>query len=562
MQLKKIIVENFKHIEKVEINDVDKINVLVGGNNAGKSSFLQAVHFSVTAQSTRSRHGGRETFSILNTPYMPCGEFEKIRYGAPYSNTTKKGNSSTLSLEYEDGANSLHYKIEIRKGRNEDNMTCKSSGDQRIGQLVSSQSKPYSIFVPGLAGLPISERFSSQAVVLKGLASGECNLYLRNILLLLHEKKRLDKLNKYVGEFFPGSTIVVEFDKEKDEFIHAYQKTDTMKVPIEFSGTGFIQIVQIYSYVILYEPKILLLDEPDSHLHPDNQKKLCDSLISLCDDFSTTVFLATHSKHMISQLYGNANFLRLQNGCVQEFGKDIGRLPMLVDLGALDEYDKLNSGRVKYIFLTEDSDTSFLKLLLTENGFVENEFMIVSYKTCSNFSNTIMLISFFKEISANSKIVVHRDRDFMEDEECAPREKEVVDNGGIPFITQYSDIEAYFCNSKHISHLLGVAEADVVSWINDIFQVNRTEIIVSFTHKRGEIPKDIKSKKLHTTNLIDEYEKTDLMKLVKGKFLLRKIRGALHERWKQNCEVVASSPFIQNIDVLQKIRAESEKASS
>ena len=328
-----------------------------------------------------------------------------------------------------------------------------------------------------------------------------------------------------------------------------------MKIPIEFSGTGFIQVVQIYSYVILYEPKILLLDEPDSHLHPDNQKKLCDSLVSLCDDFSTIVFLSTHSKHMISHLYGNAMFLRMQNGKLEESGRSIERLSMLVDLGALDDYDKLKSGRVNYIFLTEDSDTRFLKLLLIENGFIEDEFMIVSYKTCSNFSNTVMLISFFKEISANSKIVVHRDRDFMEDEECEPREDEVVKNGGIPFITHYSDIEAYFCNPKHISCLLEEDEFEVMAWIQELYQKNRDDILVDFTQKRGVIPGNIKCDK-HTKPLFDEYEKTDFMKVVKGKFLLKKIRGSLYERWKKPCEIVRPSPFIKNIEELKKIKTD------
>ena len=115
MKLKKIVVENFKRIEKVEIDDVDKINVLVGGNNAGKSSFLQAIHFSVTAQSTRSRHGGRETFSIANTPYMPCGEFEKIRFGTPYGNAIRKENSSSLGLEYEEAKRLLLLHGSVKK---------------------------------------------------------------------------------------------------------------------------------------------------------------------------------------------------------------------------------------------------------------------------------------------------------------------------------------------------------------------------------------------------------------------------------------------------------------
>lgn len=46
-------------------------------------------------------------------------------------------------------------------------------------------------------------------------------------------------------------------------------------------GTGTLQAIQILSYITFYEPKILLLDEPDAHIHPNKQKELIQLLIEI-----------------------------------------------------------------------------------------------------------------------------------------------------------------------------------------------------------------------------------------------------------------------------------------
>ena len=43
MEVIKIIIENFKGIKRVELDPIKPINVLIGRNNSGKSSVLQAL---------------------------------------------------------------------------------------------------------------------------------------------------------------------------------------------------------------------------------------------------------------------------------------------------------------------------------------------------------------------------------------------------------------------------------------------------------------------------------------------------------------------------------------
>jgi len=45
MEISKIVIENFKGIEHVELSPVKPINVLIGRNNSGKSSVLTCLNF-------------------------------------------------------------------------------------------------------------------------------------------------------------------------------------------------------------------------------------------------------------------------------------------------------------------------------------------------------------------------------------------------------------------------------------------------------------------------------------------------------------------------------------
>lgn len=47
MQLRSVRIERFKRLASVNFN-VSDVNILVGGNNSGKSTVIQAVHFAFT----------------------------------------------------------------------------------------------------------------------------------------------------------------------------------------------------------------------------------------------------------------------------------------------------------------------------------------------------------------------------------------------------------------------------------------------------------------------------------------------------------------------------------
>jgi predicted ATP-dependent endonuclease of OLD family len=46
---------------------------------------------------------------------------------------------------------------------------------------------------------------------------------------------------------------------------------------------------------------LLLLDEPDVHLHPDLQSRLVKFLVKLIDEFDFDILMATHSTSILGE---------------------------------------------------------------------------------------------------------------------------------------------------------------------------------------------------------------------------------------------------------------------
>lgn len=547
MQIKKVILDKYKKVEHVEFT-LDKVNVLIGGNNAGKSSILQGIHFSVTVGAMHRRQG-QDTFSSDLLIYNPALDFTLLRNGSPYKNMgDDKGSALTLIGDVQD--QELRYKIEVNKGRNHGNINCSRSGDfPAFGITISDPNSLFSIYVPGLAGIPQSEELKAKALVRRGVASGDANLYLRNVIYYIDKQNQLEELNRHLHIIFPDISLNVVFDEDKDTSLIVTANVSGRTVPLELLGTGTLQIVQILSYITYFNPKILLLDEPDSHLHPNNQVILAEALQDIAERTGTQIILCTHSRHIIDALYGQANFIWVKDGRVQNEGHTIEKLPLLLDIGALDEMDRFRQNNYDVVFLTEDRKTDFLKTLLLANGFDLEKILCLSYKTSSNLEGAALLVDFIKEVNNNCKVVIHRDRDFMTDSEVEKITRRIEDANAIPFITRGSDIESYFVNPEHIANVIAESVESISEWINQLAIENHVKIQQEFTRKRDEI-----KQKLYTRDNVQHCP--DSLSICgqtipfpegvrKGKTILKMINGKMHDKFRKEISLRTESSYLQ-----------------
>ncbi|RRJ83941.1 AAA family ATPase [Aestuariirhabdus litorea] len=543
MDLTSIEVESFKQVKKAEVV-LDDINVLVGGNNSGKSSVLQGIHFSVVA-AVAARRLDKKTFTQDNLLYCPTKSFVDLRHGLPYQNQSNFGYLRVRGVI--DGDDET-YTVRVYRGRNEGNVGCERTGHVAIGNAVSSFIPPFSIYVPGLAGIPQVEQYCSESVVRKGVASGDANLYLRNVLLLIETKKLLPELADLMRLLFPEFSILINFDPVHDSHIHVEigLKKYGDRVPLGLVGTGVLQALQIFSYVTLFKPKLLLLDEPDSHLHPDNQALLAESLKTVADQFSTKIILATHSRHLVDSLYGDANFVWMKGGQVEQQGTDLHRMSMLMDLGALDSFDKLLNGGVDFVILTEDAKLDFILTLVASSGFDMSRTNIYSYKSSGNLHSAGALTEFISELAPETKVIIHADNDFLTDAEEAKLCARIKAYGAISFVTEGSDIEHYFVEPQHIAEVANLDPMEVEHWLDQLAEQFHNRLTHKFSRKRDDAKR--KLYKLgenppRTIGLMGEDVPLPPEKRL-GKFMLAKVSGGFHDRFGVAVNLCVESDYL------------------
>lgn len=485
--INKIRIKKFKSIGDVELV-LDKINVLVGGNNSGKSSILQAIQFATSVAQTTSSQNVRwvderlpSSISSNELIYTPIQDV----YALGHNGKLKENQDDAIEISFQAGANEA--KVIVRKGRNK-NISIAIEG-KVIGEELQKVAEPFSIIVPGLAGIPAYEYYKTPSTIKKAAARGDSNSVFRNILLLLSKQQGdWDSFIETLHEIYPNINIRISFDEVIDENINVTVGSADNELPIDACGTGVLQAIQILSYIYLFKPKILILDEPDSHLHPNNQKKLVEVLKNAQLKSDTQIIISTHSKYIVEELIDDASVFWINNGAlVEKVQDDADRyiVKSLMEIGALSEGERLNGQDSKVTIVTEDHDGKYIKLLIEANGWEVAETEIWPYQGCSNLPVANALIKYIRKKSPEQIILLHRDRDFLTDEEIEVYKSKIKDDKTVVFVPSGNDLEYYFTAKDHFLELYdSLTEKEYSDIINNAIIEKQDELKVKLINTR------------------------------------------------------------------------------
>jgi len=485
-------IQRFKNIIDATF-DLGNINVFVGANNSGKSSILQALHFAVGAIQSLKLDGRLSGQGIVTSTvdpakliYVPSEDVHALGSGGRLWEPRDRAVQISLTLDTGE-----RLTVSMRKGRNRNIQI--SVSDVEAARGLAIIERPYTIFTPGLAGVAKAENWVSDGVLLRAIARGDSNLVLRNTLLRLwnsrNEDDRWGNFTNDLAELFPDHLVTVAFESPTDEYIRVSVNSGGGDIPLELCGTGVLQAIQILSYIHGFSPSVIVLDEPDSHLHPNNQRILCSMLRTVAETRNIQVVLCTHSRHMLDALQGGANFLWARNGTV-DIAVDGTDLAILLDLGALDVKERIAAGLRVCVVLTEDKKTKALKTVCQASGFDINKTEFLSYNGCTSPHNLRPLLNMIKSVNQGVTIVVHQDRDYHTDEEISEWEVKIRDLGAEPFVTTGVDIESHFLSAEHLSALNAQLTVEAAEDLIERARQNTCdESITKFINSRCDIEK-------------------------------------------------------------------------
>jgi energy-coupling factor transporter ATP-binding protein EcfA2 len=182
-----------------------------------------------------------------------------------------------------------------------------------------------------------------------------------------------------------------------------------------------LQVVQIFAYLILVRPKLVLIDEPDAHLHPDKQERLVEVLERAAKEFDSQIVLTTHSPHIVRAASPEAKLVWMQDGVVKS--DDDGAIRRLLGWGGLDKH---------VLLFAEDGNDVPLRAILRQWPDLNRRLAVCRCFGMNNLPKDKLLEGLLVDGALKFRAIVRRDRDFMTENETKKWKELYKTDGAFP----------------------------------------------------------------------------------------------------------------------------------
>ena len=296
--ISRVIVNNFKKFESLGFEIKDRL-VIAGPNNSGKTTLLQAVAtWSEIASIWRRYNSDRSRESDGNYPStnlgllgfysVPLADFDHLWKD---KSVQKPASIWLYTSKWKIGFEIIYKEPELAAIR-----PAKEVSETDLDKYFKEPL--VAVYLPPLSGLDIREPFFNPVVIPARLARAQSGSVLRNLLLdVSRDEKKWLKLQEVVGDFFGYELVTPSGDAE---IFAGYRHYDKDKYYDLSSGaSGFLQVLMVYAALLSREASVILIDEPDAHLHILLQDKMYRDLGKYARENKSQLIFCTHSESLI-----------------------------------------------------------------------------------------------------------------------------------------------------------------------------------------------------------------------------------------------------------------------
>lgn len=552
LRFNRVTFTRFKAFERYRV-DLKKFNVLVGPNNAGKSTIIAA--FRILAEAMRRAESrkaeliqgprGRVYGHVVDLGSAFVAEenlfFEYLDdEDASIVFDLSNGNSLTLWFP-EQGA---CYLIPDAQGKSAwSPSTFKKNFDCRIG------------FAPVLSPVDHYERLYKPEAARLALLNYQASRNFRNIWY--HFPEKFDQFRDMIEETWPGMSVQPpEVAKREDVaclFMYCPEKRRARE--IFWSGFGFQIWCQMLTHLVQSKAtSLFLIDEPDVYLHSDLQRQLIAILKGL--DFG--VILATHSTEIISECDADEIVL------ISKDRKRSRRLQSPVELGEI--FRILGSSanpvltqlaKTRRVIFVEGQDyriiSRFARKLKCHRAAVRSDFAVVQTEGFN--ADRVKSLQAGMEHPLGRKVLSGAilDRDYRSTAECEKIEGDLLSQCSFAKIHRRKEIENFALVPSAIDRLVTTKIRERrTKGSGDAVSVDSAAILAEFAAERkhyvmGQFTENFKrfrksqGEKAHEATLTElalkEFEARwsdvdERVKMLPGKEAFSFLNGKLQERHK------------------------------
>jgi len=382
MKIKQITIENFRGIKKLENFQLENISLLVGENGTSKTSILEAINFCLSPYflSGRIKHtdfyNGEDTeIKIVLDFYgnfkifLPDGYTKQEVECDKVCLEIKKRDRAAPSKAFSDIVVVSHYVLPVkeskkiiendtekeywekeRKGHKPGKPSIFTFDKRLLAFPLETEDLPKSFYFPKNRGKQLYKGFNSsissvfddfnwrfnkeiRKIETEESFSGEQfvtkkNNFEMSILEKIDEKsqkKTFQTLNEKLEKIgLPKTNLSLLDCSAPFDSAFLSQKFDNLDLPISQLGSGVEMVVALLFLETMAEISkediLILIDEPELHLHPSLQNNFINHIISISD--KNQFLFSTHSPLFVKQILNNGNG-KIKVNCLQKEKQEV-----------------------------------------------------------------------------------------------------------------------------------------------------------------------------------------------------------------------------------------------
>lgn len=297
-----IEIRNFKSLKKASVS-IQNLNVLMGLNGMGKSSFIQMLLLLMQSDKLEDRvidlNGILAQIGQGKDALYQYAEEEKIIFELTFEGHPK----FTWKFVYQKDKE----KLTAENGYTKDQMSFFRKSTKLFQYISAERIGPRDIYEA--SSVVVADK--KQLGLLGEFAAYYINIFGQEhkvVEKLRHPKANsvnlLAQMNAWMNEISPGVSLNTKYVPEVNKVILDYQfdlindKTNSFRP--KNVGFGISYVLPIILALLTSEKgKIIIIENPESHIHPRGQVEL-GKLISLAAQNGAQLFIETHSDHILN----------------------------------------------------------------------------------------------------------------------------------------------------------------------------------------------------------------------------------------------------------------------
>ncbi len=328
MIISKLIIRNFKKLENIEFDLISPL-VLIGPNNSGKTSILQAItlldsglkKIASEKKSGTVRTGvpiNRKDLLTIPLPSARLLWLNKSVRAIERSKGSQKTRNITIDIQAEGFIQNEKWTAGLEFDyANEESIYCRAlrkneSGSERFPIDKKAFGLKVSYLQP-MSGLASTEDRLTPGSIDRKIGEGKTADVIRNICYQLLNpdraidsipekeiEKRWNEIKKILIERF-GVTINKPSYNPNNGLLDMSYEENSIEYDLSSAGRGFQQTLLLLCFLYSNPGKVILMDEPDAHLEVLRQKEIYNLISSITRSLESQLIIASHSEVVLDE---------------------------------------------------------------------------------------------------------------------------------------------------------------------------------------------------------------------------------------------------------------------